>query len=247
MAETVTVAGMVLSAMPIGEYDKRLVILTAAFGKITAFARGARKPNSKFLAGSQPMSFGEFTLYRGRNAYSVNEIKITDYFSDTLVDLERMYLGMYFLELSDYYGREGIEGTDALKLLYLAMKALKKNTLSPMLVRCIFEMRTLAINGDYPNVFQCGNCKSQENIDYYDINREVLLCKNCHEKSKPERLLSDSAVYALQYIVTAPVEKLFHFNVTDAVLLQMKRVIHSYMERHLDKKFNSLEFLEISY
>ena len=70
VVKAVSYTHLVISYMAISEYDKRLVLLTKEFGKITAFARGARKTTSQFLAGSQPMAFGEFTLYRGRNAYT---------------------------------------------------------------------------------------------------------------------------------------------------------------------------------
>lgn len=72
MIETVTVIGMVISSMAISEYDKRLVLLTKEFVKSQLLQDGARKTTSQFLAGSQPMAFGEFTLYRGRNAYTGN-------------------------------------------------------------------------------------------------------------------------------------------------------------------------------
>ena len=247
MVETVTAMGIVISAMPMGEYDKRVVLLTKQFGKITAFARGARRPTSQFLSGTQPMSFGEFTMYRGRNSYTITNVKVTEYFGGEMTNINKMYMGMYFLELADYYGREGIEAKDTLELLYIAMKQLSKKAIPIDLIRCIYELRTLVINGEYPNVFNCGKCGNTENLDCFDLEHNSVICSNCHGKIRKNKILNPSTVYALQYIVTAKINKLFSFNVKEEVLAQLKQVIESYINKIIHKKFNSLEFLENLY
>ena len=53
MRDTVSVNGIILSAMPVGEADRRLSLVTKELGKISCFARGARKPTSRFVGERQ--------------------------------------------------------------------------------------------------------------------------------------------------------------------------------------------------
>lgn len=149
MRETTNVQGMVLKAGPVGEYDRRLVILTRERGKITAFARGAKRPGNQLMAVSRPFVFGEFRLIPGRNSYSLISAQITNYFTELAGDMEAACFGSYFLELADYYGRENIDGTEMLQLLFQSMRALLKPALPNKLVQLVYELRIMVINGEY--------------------------------------------------------------------------------------------------
>ena len=83
MAELVKVTGMVISTMAVGEYDKRVVILTKERGKIHGFARGAKRPGNSLMAAAQPFVFGEFMLLEGRSAYTISSVKVMNYFEKT--------------------------------------------------------------------------------------------------------------------------------------------------------------------
>lgn len=243
MVDTFTVMGMVLSSMPIGEYDKRIVIYTKEMGKISAFVRGARRSNSPYLASTQAMAFGEFTLYRGRNSYTVNGAKITDYFFEKMHDIDVLYTGMYFLELTDYFGKEDLPSPEMLVLLYLTMKHLAEGKISVELIRSIFELKMMVINGEYPDFFACKVCGKKDNLDYLDVSKEGVVCTDCHGTIKEKDRLKKSTLYALQYIVSSPLNKLFTFTVKDEILEQLKNITNSLIERRVDKHFNSLDFL----
>ncbi|MBD5516371.1 MAG: DNA repair protein RecO [Lachnospiraceae bacterium] len=152
MQEYTQITGMVLKAEPIGEYDRRIVILTKEKGKISAFARGARKQGSRLLAATNPFSFGEFKLYAGRSSYSVMEAAISNYFEGLREDFEGAYYGMYFLELMDYYTRENNDEKEMLRLLYQSLRALLHEGLPNRLVRYIFELKAMVINGEFPGI-----------------------------------------------------------------------------------------------
>lgn len=213
MQENIEITGMVLKAEPIGEYDRRVVILTKEKGKLSAFAKGARRQGSRLLAATNPFSFGSFRLYAGRSSYNLLEANISNYFEGLRTDFEGAYYGMYFLEVMDYYTRENNDDKEMLKLLYQSLRALMHDKFPNDMVRYIFEMKAMVINGEFPGLPENGS-------------------------------FEDSTIYAVNYIMTSPVEKLYTFTVTDTVLAQLKEIADEYRRRYVDKSFKSLEILE---
>ena len=157
---------MVLEVSPVGETDRRVVLLTKERGKISAFARGARKQGSRLMAATNPFCFGEFILYEGRNSYSLSEAVIRNYFEDMRMHFEEACYGMYFLELMDYYTRENNDEREMLLLLYQSLRALLHAAYDNRLVRYIFEIKAVVLNGEYPGL--------PKNKDYEESSRYAL-------------------------------------------------------------------------
>lgn len=242
MGQTCILTGMILNTMPVGEYDKRITILTRERGKVTAFARGARRPRSSLQAATNLFCFGRFEAYEGRSSYTVVKAEISNYFRELATDLDLTYYGCYFLEVADYFSQENNDCTDQLKLLYQTLRALKVKSIDHRLVRCIYELKSLVYYGVYPNVFSCTQCGAKENLHRFHMDSRGMLCDDC-SKNVPAYMLNDAALYTLQYIITSSVEKLYTFTVTEEVLLKVGRIIRKYMQLYVEKDFKTVSFL----
>ena len=206
--------GMVLRSSPSGEYDRRIVLLTQARGKITAFARGARRPGSALSAATVPFAFGTFRLFEGRSAYTCVSAQIREYFRGLKTDFLGACFGAYFMEFADYYTRENLEAGDTLNLLYVSLLALEKDSIPNERVRYAFEVRLMVQGGEFP--------------------ADITL----------DRSLQPAARQAFYHMITAPLGRLFSFEVSDAVMSQIRARQDALRRRYVDRSFHSLEVLE---
>lgn len=212
MQDRVQVTGIVLKTEPVGEYDRRVVLLTKERGKISAFARGARKQNSRFLASTGPFTFGNFELFEGKSSYTICEVSAGHYFEELRQDFEGAYYGMYFLELCDYCTRENNDEMEILKLLYQSLRALSLSSVGRRLVRAVFEIKLIVLNGEFPGM--------------------------------PAGEFEDATLYAVDFIVRTPVERLYTFVVKDSVLTQLEKIAGKYRADCMPGRFKTLEILQ---
>lgn len=248
MGELVEVTGMVLTASPVREYDKRIELLTRERGRISAFVQGARRTNSTLSACAIPFTFGTYQLYEGKSSYNVQSVQIKTYFDKIAEDYDGLCYVSYFAEMAQHFTRENIEAPQELLLLYVTCKAVTKGLVPLPLIRSIYEMRLMQIEGEALELFQCLQCGKQSGGQAVYFSRGGLLCRECAAKLPPgaqERSypLSGDALYALQFILTAPLKKLYSFRVSDEVGGELAAFMKQYLKRYLHQEFKSLVFL----
>lgn len=175
--------GMILQTSPLKEYDRRVEILTRERGRISAFAQGARRPNSALSACTILFTFGTFTLYPGRDSYRLQSGSIQTQFGELAQDYDALCYCSYFGEMARYFTREGVEASRELMLLYVTLRAVMHGKMTLPLVRVIYELRLMLIEGEMVELFQCLHCGTKEVNTVY-LQAGGLLCPACAAKDK---------------------------------------------------------------
>ena len=175
-------------------------------------------------------------------AFSDVYLTFQEYFEKLSLDFENAYYGMYFLEFADYYARENNDEKELLKLLYVTLKALEHGRVGRKLIRSIYELRGMVINGEYPESFSCVSCGSTEGLVGYSDEKNGVICQKCFPHMRGKRL-PESVIYTMQYVTAAPLEKLYSFLLAPEVEKEFCSMQERFRRKMIDRSFKTLEIL----
>ncbi|MFR5582450.1 MAG: DNA repair protein RecO [[Clostridium] scindens] len=102
----------------------------------------------------------------------------------------------------------------------------------------------VAINGEAPQVFECICCGDRERPALFSIRKGGLVCSACSGRTTDGMALKTSTLYAMQYIISSNIEKLYTFTVKEEILEELGKVVRAYLDVYVDRHFKSLEILE---
>ena len=232
---TVKVKGIVIAESNMGDFDKMLTILTPN-GKIGCSAKGARRPKSQLMAGSQFLCFGEYMLFKGGNTYTLNSCDTIEVFYNIRTDLDKLE---YAANITKMIQDVTYENQNTYKILQLFLNTLYviANTDTDLkFVSSIFKMRLMNLLGYKPRLDKCCEC-GKEDVSYFSFKDNGLKCEECSKQDSGSFQISESTKTALRYINAAPAQKLFSFNMSDENKKQLEIIAKIYTNEKLEKEY----------
>lgn len=241
----VKVQGVVIKETNTGEADKIITIFTSRLGRIQASVRGARRSQSRLIAGTQLLSFSDFVLFKGKDMYSVRNCDLIEPFYNIRSSLEKLTYTTHIIELVTEITRENLYNARLMPLLLNTLYTFSHLDKSPELISRIFEIRMMSISGYTPELTECVSCGGLmgENI-FFSPKLGGTTCRDCSMQDTKSIKISEGTLSALRYIIFNDIKKIFSFNVSPKVLGELKIISERFIFEHLDRSFNKLKFLE---
>lgn len=207
------------------------------YGKISCVAKGARRPKSALLAGTQIFCFGEYLVFKGSQTYHINSVEPIEVFYNLRIDLDKLKYAVHINKIVQDVTHENQNCYKILQLLLNTLYTISETDKDLDMVLGIFKLRLLCILGFTPQVIRCTACEEEEKLTCFSIRDNGLKCKICGQQDTSTIAIKESTLNAIKYTVTAPPKKLYSFNLKDEALEEFKLVTKLYFNEKLEKEY----------
>jgi len=240
---TIKTSGIIISENNFGDYDKMLTMLTPGYGKISCMAKGARRPKSALLAGTQFLCFGEYLLYKGANTYNINSCETIEVFYKLRTDLDKLEYAVKITQIIKDVVQENQNSYKILQLFLNTLYVISETDKNLELIYSTFKIKLLCYLGFLPEIEKCTSCKKKENLDeninmsYFSLKENGFKCDICSKLDKSCIQMSESTKNAIRYIVMSPAKKLYSFELKGDALAELNLISKLYLNDKLEKEY----------
>ena len=232
--KTLKVNGIVIAENNMGDFDKMVTLLTPNLGKISCSARGARRPKSQLMAGTQFLCFGEYMLFKGSDTYTINSCEPIEVFYNIRTDYDKLMCAADVTKIIKEVTTENQNSFHTLKLFLNTIYTISETDKDLEFVTSVFKLRLAKILGFSPNVNECVECKTKESLNYFSFKDNGFKCINCAKQDTGAMKMLEATKNGIIYSIKADSKKIFSFKVSDVSKKELSVISKIYLEDKLD-------------
>lgn len=153
MPADVSATGIVLRRFDSGESDRRLIVLTSEFGKISLVAKGARKSSSRLAGSTDLLSLARFTWAQTRQQRYITAVQPSRGFPFLRTDYDKLAVALAWCELVDVAIPQESPDPAAYELTLQLLNSLENGNPAASMAWAMAHL--LNNEGVYPNWTEC--------------------------------------------------------------------------------------------
>ncbi|MDH7576929.1 MAG: DNA repair protein RecO [Bacillota bacterium] len=244
---------IVLRSRVYGEADRILTLFTREAGKVSAIAKGVRKPTSRLRGAVQLFSHTHLVLYTGKSLDTITQGEAEETFCFLQEDLERLAAASGCAELVDRLTLEKQPSGKVFHLLLTALRVLEKG--DPELLARVFEIKLLAALGYQPQLEGCvmgrhegwrapGPEVKEAGPVWFSIEKGGVLCADCAAHCPGALPLSPATIGALGYFLRTRLDRAVRAKIGKVSLLELASLLRSFFAYHGEVNVRTWDFLD---
>lgn len=233
---TIKTKGIIIAENSMGDFDKMVTLLTPN-GKIGCSAKGARRPKSQLMAGTQFLCFGQYMLFKGSSTYTLNSCETIEIFYKIRTDLDKLEYASHITKIIQDVTDENQNTYKILQLYLNTLYVISETDIDLEFVLSIFKLRLLCLLGFCPIIQKCSVCGEKQNLNYFSLKDNGFKCNICAKQDNGAIEISEATRKAIEYIVLAPAKKLFSFKISDENKKQLSMITKLYTNIKLEKEY----------
>lgn len=227
-----------------GEADRMLTLFTREMGKLSAVAKGVRKPRSRKAGHLEPFMRSSLLLARGRSFFVLTQAESIAPYIALRDDLVLVGYASYIAELLDRFTYDEEENSALYRLLSNSLTRLNRGDNPETVVR-YFEIRLLDHTGFRPQLFNCaqGEEQIQPEDQFFSAAQGGALCPKCGVTASDAKPISMQALKYLRHFQRSSYKDASRGRVAPRVMTEIERLMNYYLTYLLERGLNTPSFL----
>lgn len=234
--------GIVIKTQDYSESHKIVTIFSNKLGKVSAIARGAKKPKSRMAAVTQPFILGEFFVYVNSGLSTIQQGDVIDSLRLIREDIIKTAYAAYVVELTDKLTDSRILNKYLFDQLYQTLQWIGEHNEADIPIM-MFELKLYATAGIAPVLDRCVHCGNKESLFCFSITEGGLLCAKCKHTDPESIVLSEKLAKLLNIFANVELERIGTISVKPENKKLLRQLMDSYYDQYGGYFLKSKRFL----
>lgn len=244
---TYSATAIVLRRIDLGDKDRIITVYSKEHGKLSAVAKGARRPGSKLAGTCEPLTYARMFLSRGRELDVLSQSDIRESFPTLRGSMIAIAHGIYLIELTNSFVDERQPNPDLFDTLLSSLYVLESGA-DPEIAARHFELQLLRVLGYEPQFEACMRCGREIGRERIAFSPSLggIVCKNCGSAPNDAIWVPGAAASYVRALLHAEPHKLNDMKIPPAARRDLAKMLKWHIRYRLERELKSTEFIEIA-